>query len=305
MRSRDMSAAVPALPQPRGPLVPALVRTLMTLWSREPVATAVGATGVIAGAGLAIMAAVRGNAVPPEGNLLETATFDGAVGMLVLTMAVLAPLAAFTRRGHGAWVGSVLVFVLSAYALETVQAIRGLDPRFTEFGGPADQALGGVFFLVAQGVMVTFLVVAAKYFRPSTSHLPDALRLAVRYGAAAALIAFGIGDAMSFIGGRHVGTAGNLLPLHAAGFHGMQALPLVALLLAWSQASEQEAKMVTHVAGIAWLGACCAIAVQSFSGNALMAPGIWLALAIIALAAWTSCALIAVRVALRKLRPVS
>lgn len=139
---------------------------------------------------LALGAALRGNAVPPEGNLLETATFDGAVGIFVLIMAALAPLAAFTPRGRSRWAGWVVALTLLSYGIETVQAVRGLDPRFSAVAGPVDQAIGGIFFLIAQGVLATFAVLAWKFFRPSTGHRPRAIRLAVRYGAAAALAAW-------------------------------------------------------------------------------------------------------------------
>ena len=43
--------------------------------------------------------------------------------------------------------------IVYAYSIETVQAFRGLDPRFSNVAGPVDQALGGVFFLSAVGIM--------------------------------------------------------------------------------------------------------------------------------------------------------
>jgi hypothetical protein len=294
-RERDHPAPLrEAVPRPDGPLPVALARTLMLLWSRAPVLAAVGALGVVVAAGMALAALVRGNAVGPEGNLFETATFDVALGIYVLTLAALSPLAAFTPRGRRTWIALFSTLVLVAYAIETVQAFRGLDPRFSAVAGPIDQAVGSFFLLVAQGVMICAFVVFWKFFSPATAHLPHALRLAVRYGALASVVAFGIGDVMSVVGGRTLGDAGNLLPLHAAGFHGVQAVPLVALLLVWAQAPADTARRSTHLAGGAWLLACIAIAAQSLGGRALLGVAPATVLAAAALSGWAAIAIRAV-----------
>ncbi len=73
----------------------------------------------------------RGNLAPPEGSLIETATFNGSIGMFVLTLAALLPGVGWTRRGVAA--GRVLMVgaIVYAYGIETIQAFRGLDPRFS------------------------------------------------------------------------------------------------------------------------------------------------------------------------------
>jgi hypothetical protein len=260
----------------------------MLLWSRAPTLAAVGALGVLIAAGMVLAALVRGNAVVPEGNLFETATFDAALGIFLLTLAALSPLAAFTPRGRRAWTVIFSLLVVAAYAIETVQAFRGLDPRFSAVAGPIDQAVGGFFFLIAQGVMLCAFVVLWKFFSPATAHLPHALRLAVRYGALASVVGFGIGEVMSAVGGRAMGEAGNLLPLHAAGFHGVQTVPLVALLLVWAHAPADTANRITHFAGGAWLVACVAIAVRSLGGHAVLSMSLLSALAVAALVAWAT-----------------
>ena len=156
----------------------------------------------------------------------------------------------------------MVVMILYSYGIETVQAFRGLDPRFSSVAGPVDQALGGVFLLAALIIMGLFTVLAVKYFRaPSTPVV-----VAVRYGAAACFIAFSIGILMSATSTRQVGEAGNLLVLHAAGFHGIQAVPFVALLLHWARADRSISGPLVHLAGLTWLGACLAIAWQSGTG---------------------------------------
>lgn len=271
-----------------------VLRELRARFARWPVVTGLGLTGVGLGAVCMMALLVRGARVPPEGNLYETATFDGAVGIFFLTLAVLASGVDWTRVGRRVWVGILVPVTLYSYGIETVQAFRGLDPRFSRVAGPIDQIAGGIFFLAALVIMVCFIVVAAKYFRASATPVS----VAVRYGSLAALLAFGVGIWMSVVTqGRQVPEAGNLLFLHAAGFHGLQAVPLVGLLLAWARAPEALARRRVHLAGLCWLGACTAIAWQSGSGRPVLevAPATlaaavllhgWLAIAAIALRDW-------------------
>ena len=208
--------------------------------------TGIGLLGVALGALCMAGAMVGGDAVPPEGSLTETATFNGSLGIFVLTLALLVPGVEWTRRGRRSWVRLMAGAMVYAYGIETVQAIRGLDPRFSRVAGPVDQALGGVFFLDAVFIMGLFVVLAAKYFRASSAPLV----VAVRYGSVACFIAFGVGIVMSAINGRQVGDEGNLLVLHAAGFHGLQAVPLVALLFEWAKADRSTSGPLVHLAGV-------------------------------------------------------
>jgi hypothetical protein len=111
------------------------------------------------------------------------------------------------------------------------------------------------------------------------------------------LIGFLAGMWLSANQGRFVGEAGNLLPLHAAGFHAAQAVPLIALMLAWSSISTDAARRWVHIAGAAWTAACLAIwwqtgqgrAVTDLSGAGLLTVallGIWTVAALRGLLAW-------------------
>ena len=268
--------------------------TLLAQLGKEPRVAWVGLFGVTLGAVCALFGLARGFAVPPEGNLWETAIFNGSVGVFLLTQALLAPEAGFTERGQRRWGTALVIATLYAYGIETVQAFRGLDPRLSAVAGVPDQILGGVFFLDAVGIMALFLVLAWRFFRVEIT----AFRLDVRYAAVACLMSFGIGIWMSIFEGRMVGVEGNLLPIHAAGFHGLQAIPLVALLLVWGGAPDNITKRWVHVAGIAWWGFCGAILWQAAVGwgpsegsPAMMATWVffsgWALAALVALRAWS------------------
>ena len=229
-----------------------------------------GAMGILLGViCLGAMAARHGAPIPPEGDLEKPASFNIAVGIYVLTIAMLVPLTGFSERGRKSWIAWTVALFLYGYTVETVQTFRGLDPRFSKFASPLDQILGLVFFLVALTIVVMFLIMAVKLFRRDRSDADSPVLLAIKYGCAATLGGFGAGVWMSLASGRHTGVAGNILPLHALGFHGLQAIPIVALLLVWAGVTRRETVKWVHVTGFAWLIACAAVAWQTVAGRSV------------------------------------
>jgi hypothetical protein len=232
--------------------------------------TVMGFVGIVLGlVCLAVMMARQGVPIPPEGDLHKPASFDIAVGIYLLTIALLAPSAGFSERGKKRWVRWNVALFAYGYTIETVQVFRGLDPRFSKHGTPLDQIAGGVFFLVALGTLVLFIIMARRFFRRGRPDADSPLLLAIRYGSAAAIGAFIAGIWMSVIAGRTTGLAGNILPLHALGFHGLQAVPLIALLLLWSGYDSRETRKWVHATGVAWLAACAAVAWQTIAGRSV------------------------------------
>jgi hypothetical protein len=253
--------------------------------------------GIIAGLFCYGVYALRGGApIGAEGDLTKPASFNIAVGIYLLTLAMLFPSSRFTPKGARRWVAWTIVLFMYGFVLETVQTFRGIDPRFSRVGSRIDGLLGGIFALVAIGFIVLFIVLARQFFRDR----PDArspIILAIRYGCAATLAAFAAGVWMSVIQGRHTGAAGNVLALHALGFHGLQAVPIVALLLVWSGADSAQTRRWVHAAGITWLAVCAAVAYQTFIGRSVyerapvMIAGaflliVWAAIAALALWGW-------------------
>ena len=233
--------------------------------------TIVSILGIVIGLFCIGLILLRGTAlVPPEGDLVKAATFDIAVGIYGLTLVFFVPSARFSPRGERIWVGTTVVLLLWSFPIEAIQIMRGIDPRFTRAGSPIDEMLGGLFFLTALSLVVLFVIMSAKYFRKRDDS-GTALLLAVRYGFTGVFAGFAAGFWLSANQGSEVGPAGSILPLHALGFHGMQAIPAVALLLMWAGESEAETKKWVHIAGIAWLFACGAVAVQTARGLAPLA----------------------------------
>jgi hypothetical protein len=259
-----------------------LWNAVVRLYAHERPVFFAGLLGLFLGACCFLGVAVHGVIVEPEGNLYKAATFDLAVGIFLLTLALIAR-AGGVGRG---WRFTLVGLALFGYGVETTQIVRGYDPRFSRVSSPLDQAIGGLFFLSALGILVCFLVLMARFFFRTTRAEGGTLILALRYGTFACLLAFGVGIAMSVLGGPRLGESGNLLPLHAAGFHGLQAIPLVALLLDWARVPDSESRRSIHLAGVLWISACLAIAWQTFSGRSVLEPSAATAVALLVLLAW-------------------
>jgi hypothetical protein len=266
-------------------------------WSRlveNRALTALGAVGIFLGLFcLSVMALRHGAPIPPEGDLQKPASFDIAVGIYLLTLGLLLPSAGFSERGRRRWVRWSIVAFGYAYIIENVQTFRGLDPRFSRVGGPVDQILGLIFLFAALNTLVLFVIMALRFFRRNRPDRDSPLILAIKYGAVSSLGAFAAGIWMSAAQGRHTGVGGNILPLHALGFHGLQAVPLVALLLHWSGAGERETKEWVHVTGIAWVTACAAVAWQTAAGRSIVDVSPAILVTAFVLAVWTGIAVLA------------
>jgi hypothetical protein len=257
------------------------------LWRRERTLFDLGKLGLGLALVCAVIAALNGGwLILPEGRLLEAAKFDAAFGIYFLTLALIVPFAGMTARGRRRWLVWTMWIAIFSFALENIQTWRGLNPRFSRVAGPIDQALGGVFFLLALAVAVTFVILAARFFRSDTLADHPPLRVAFRYAAIASLVAFSIGVVMVSVQGRAVAGAGNLMPLHASGFHGLQAIPLVALLLGWSRMPTAGALRCVHAAGISWLVVCAGLLAQALAGIAPLTPTLPLAVSVIGAALW-------------------
>lgn len=267
---------------------------------REWMLAATAVLGLLLGAACAIAIGVRGTElVGTEGHLRKAMTFDVAVGIYLLSLVMLVPLARFSRGGLWTWRVSLTLLTLYAFGMENVQIARGIDPRFTRVGSATDQILGGFFFLAALGMVVTFVILAWKVLVRRMDGADGPLLLSLRYAALATMGAFAAGIWMSAVQGSRAGAEGSILPLHAIGFHGLQALPLVAVLLTWAGVAADRARPWVHAAGAAWLAACAGIAWQTAQGRPVLEITPATAVAAASLLAWAVVAAFAVRTWLR------
>lgn len=268
-------------------------RRLTSIYLEERALFGIGLLGIVLGVIGLIVMAVYGPFIPPEGYIYKAASFDIATGIYVLTIILFIPLAGFSSRARRFWRWWSVSLAIYAYAVENIQIYRGLDPRFTRHGSAVDNVVGLFFGLTALGLIATFLVLTWRFFSRRNSVKDRILLLGIRYGCASVFLAFITGFWLGINQGPKIGATGNLLPLHAAGFHGLQAVPLVALLLGWARVQEETARRWVHLAGLAWLGACAAIAWQTALGHSVLALSAATLLAFGLLLGWLACAVMA------------
>jgi hypothetical protein len=277
------------------PSTPALLPMLVAAWSRE---RALFWTGLfllflaLAG-GVVLMA--RGRFIAPEGDLAKPIAFDVGLGIYVLTLAAVARLVGFSARMNGYWRAVQMVLALGSVAVANVQTYRGIDPRFPGSGMAIDRLASMLFGVLAVAGSVSFLVLTVSLFRRPADASERLLVLGLRYGAMAALIGYATGLWMILNGGAHFGEAGDILPLHALAFHGLQAAPVVAVLLGWRRMPSAAPRPWVHVAGCAWLVACAALAWQTLQGRSVLEPAPATVVALVALLVWALAMAYAVR----------
>lgn len=252
-----------------------------------------GLLGIALGGFCAIFGFFTGMFIPPEGDLTKPITFDAAVGIYLLTIELFVPLAGFSARGLRRWLGWTTVIALYSFSIETVQTLRGLDPRFSRHFTPIGQILGGTFGVAALTLIVLYAILARKMWARGTSGPQGLLLLSIRYASASTALAFAGGICMILLQSRKVGAAGNILPLHAAGFHALQAIPILAILLNRAKIPAQTARRSIHIAGLAWFGMCVALAWQTIAGRPVVEISIPMILAGLQMAVWAGCAVVA------------
>ena len=266
-------------------LRPTNLESARAVVGREPGLFAVGVAGVVLAGVCLIAVAVRGRFIAPEGKMLDAATFCFGVGVFTLTVALLLPLAGYSPPVRRRWRRAFYVFVVYGLVLEPLQAFRGLDPRFTEEGSQVDVVAGIVFGLTAAFNTVLFVILGLRFFRSDVMADRAALRVGVRYGAAAVALSFAVGIMMSVNSGRHIGEDGNLLLSHGLGVHGIQTIPIVALLVAAAGTTPPPTTWL-HTAGIGWLAACTVALVQALLGHPPLEASLLTTMIVAGLALW-------------------
>jgi hypothetical protein len=250
-----------------------------------------GLTGIVLGLVGLLILAVHGSVFLPNGDLTKAISFNFACGIYGVTVALLLPLADFSPRGRRLWGQWFVGLGLAGYAIENIQTFRGLKARFSFLASPPDQLLGATLNFVGVGLLVMFLIFAWRTLRRPTAGADGVLMLGVRYACVSTVLAYAVGMVMFAIGGSSFGETGNLLPLHAIGFHGLQAVPLVALQLRWSTLPADVARHWVHAAGLSWLGVALAVAVQTALGRSVLEPAPAMLLAVVMFGTWAATAL--------------
>jgi hypothetical protein len=227
----------------------------------------------------AVWVMLYGGPVAPKGNVLNAVSFNAALGLFLLSTAAIVPLSGLGTKGRAFFRRSYIILVMYSYFAETVQNLRGVNPRFVKGGTVFDITVGSIFTFVALLLVLCYLFLAVQYFRRKAYLLRPELAVGIRYAMIAVLFSFAAGIWISFNGGRLVGLHGNIIWLHGLGFHALQAVPLVAWLAERTSPSTKARRAWIHVSGISYLFGLSAIGWQTYLGRTVME---WSAIPLIA-----------------------
>jgi hypothetical protein len=268
----------------------------MSIWkdiyAKEKALIWTGLFGIVLGLIGIVFYLVNGNEIPPEGKWTKAITFDLAIGIFSLTLAVLLPYMQVSDKQRNWFVYPLIVTFWIAYAIETIQNARGYDPRFTETGTVFDSLIG--LFL---GIDSVFIVISLVYFlvlvlKQKTS-VYSLIVLATRYSAFSILIAIFAGiwmiayAQMIMNAGASKPEMPNQMMLHFIGFHGLQAIPIIGWFATYTtNLSAKKARMQIHIGGIAWLVVGISLFVQTAVGYHTFDFTGYLVIAIIAFIIW-------------------
>ncbi|MFC4779072.1 hypothetical protein ACFO9Q_19955 [Paenibacillus sp. GCM10023252] len=210
-----------------------------------------------------------GAEVEPDGNVAKAISFNAALGIFLLSTAAILPYSGLGKRGKAIFRWSYCVMALYAYGAETIQNVRGVNPRFVIDGSAFDNAVAAGFAIVALLLVLFYLALAVQYFRRKSYEGRPVLVLGIRYAMAAVMLSFGAGISISINGGLYVGAEGNILWLHGLGFHALQALPILSWLAERTAYPASQRQLLLHAAGIAYLAALVMMAVQTYQGHSV------------------------------------
>lgn len=235
---------------------------LLDIYRKEKGFVWTGLIGILLGLVGITFFLIQGNEIPPEGKWTKMFTFNLAIGVFALTTAIVAPYVRMTSKQRKRFSYSLIASFLIGYAIETIQNMRGFDPRFTKEGTLWDIIMGiilGLDSILLMASVVYFMVIIFKQKDPQN----HPFHLSLRYAILSNLFGFLSGIWMSLLMGRMTAEGVDIMILHFVGFHGYQAIPLIGWLI--NQAKSRKSSAV-HIGGIAWIGFCFALFLQSALG---------------------------------------
>jgi hypothetical protein len=232
------------------PQTPSIVASLRSFWRDG---SAVERGGYVAGAVLIIsgllhltILGVSGAAWYGPVSLRKPMTFGLSFGLTLITVVWVTSFLPLRARARTLLLGVFTAACALETVLVTVQAWRGVPSHFnleTTFDGLVARTLaGGGFGLVAVIVVLTLMS-----FRPNAA-VPVSLRIAIRIGFIALLVAVFVGAlmiaksmALVFAGDPQsaYATGGTLKPIHGVAMHAILVLPTLAWALTFADWTEQ------------------------------------------------------------------
>lgn len=239
------------------------------LFEGERVLVWAGLLGFLLAAICGIWVLLYGGERSPDGNVANAFSFNAAFGIFLLSSAAISPLSARSPRKRAFFRWALVLLALYSYGAETIQNFRGVNPRFVEDGSILDHFVGIGFGLVALLLVLVYIFFSIPFFQRQASLTRPEIVLAIRYALLTTMLSFAAGIWISVNQGRYTGLEGNIIWLHGLGFHGLQALPLIAWLTEHSSITTALRHRIIHLTGVAFTLGVIFIGWQTLLGNTL------------------------------------
>ncbi|WP_238650692.1 hypothetical protein [Paenibacillus piscarius] len=268
------------------PIFNGLLISAVSIFKREKTLVMLGLLGFAIAGYAAVIMFFQGAVVLPEGNIQNVFSFAAALGIFLLSIAAIFPLAGFTTRMRKVVRRLNIVAASYSYAIETLQNFRGFNPRFSKAGSLVDTLAGALFGVLSLSFVIGGILLAVQFLKMKAPLSRPILITGIRYALLSVFIANLAGLMMMSLQGRFTTAGGNYIVLHGIGFHSLQTLLLPAWLLEHSNYRQDRQRLLLHTGCIAWLMAILLIAVQTGLGRSMFEVDLFPMLASLCLLVW-------------------
>jgi hypothetical protein len=224
-----------------------------------------GFIGLCASLVILIYIFFNGSLIPPDGNLYKPFSFNAALGLFLIDIAAFISLTGLSKRGKVIWIRWMIFAATGAYTIETIQPLRGVDPRFARNHHLSDILIGSIgmtFFSIL--IMLLTIIFAWKLNTSNTKR--KMLVYSLNWSMIIILLGFVIGIIIlvARLSGDYRGQYDMYISVYAHGFtfHSLQALPVIAWLL--ERTSFKHSKKMLNATGVIWIVVTALIYVQNY-----------------------------------------
>jgi hypothetical protein len=264
-----------------------------------------GLIGFLLSGGIAIFLFFNDPIIAPEGNMRDALSFNAAIGMFILSIAAILPLARFGARKRKVMRWLFIFASLYSYTIETLQNFRGINPRFSREGTVIDIVAGMLFGVISLVLVTLAIVLMVNFFRMKQPHARPLLIMGIRYAFLSVLAANIAGIWMILLQNRLTGGAGNIIVLHGVGFHALQTLILPAWLLEKAQINEKFKKVLVHTGSLAWILMVLLLGIQTALGKSVFEITTLPIIALLFLLIWFGTVCVGCRLLIKKRREIT
>lgn len=224
-----------------------------------------GFIGICSSVIILVYILINGSIILPDGDLYKPFSFNAALGIFLINIAAFISLAGFSNRGKAIWMKWFIFAVIGAYAIETIQTLRGIDPRFARNHNLSDILIGAVgMTLFSILIMILTVIFAWKIY--TSNNQRKLLIYSINGSMMIVFIGFLIGIIIlvARLSGDFRGQYDMYISIYAHGFafHSFQALPILAWVL--EKTDLKQPNRIISATGVIWIMVTVLLYVQNY-----------------------------------------